>query len=117
MQQPYGTEQHRSRRAPAAPSRRQGRGRNRRSTQGSLGVDWHLPGPDGAYEKRRFATTTAASSLLVTLLAEDGLTWAQIAEQIRYDDEARAVAARFVEAGYGGTPALVHLNAREAARQ
>lgn len=68
----------------------------------SLGVDWFLPG-----QKRRFATTTVASSNLIVYIAESGdmrgpgLTWRQVAAQINYDPEAKAVAERFVAEGYG----------------
>lgn len=75
----------------------------------SLGVDWHLPAKNGkGYAKRRFATTTKASSDLIEMLAEDGLTWDQMAEQILFDPEAKAVAQGFIDAGHGQTKALVH---------
>lgn len=70
----------------------------------SLGVDWFLPG-----RKRRFATTTVASSDLIVLLASEGRTWAEIVDGILFDDEAKAVAQRFVSEGYGdhGAAAMV----------
>lgn len=68
--------------------------------EASLGVDWHLPG-----RKRRFATTTVATSDLIVLLAEDGCTWAELIDQINYDEEAKAVARHFVAHGYGDTTA------------
>lgn len=71
--------------------------------QRSLGVDWHLPDGRGGFRARRFASTTVASGDLIRLLAEDGNTWAEIASAIIYDDEAKAVAQRFVDAGYGAT--------------
>ncbi len=61
-----------------------------------LGVDWFLPGA-----KRRIATTTRASSDLIALLAEDGLTWAQMVGAIIYDPEAKAVAQIYVDRGHG----------------
>ena len=66
----------------------------------SQGVDWFLPG-----RKRRFATTTPASAFLIEVLAEDGLTWSQIAQQVLYDPDAKAVAEHFTAAGYDQTPA------------
>lgn len=71
---------------------------SRSRNRGSLGVDWHLPG-----RKRRFATTTKASSDLIVALASDGRTWAQVAADINFDDEAKAIADRFVSEGYGET--------------
>lgn len=82
---------------------------SRRST--SLGVDWHLPNParPGTYKARPFATTTPASGTLIELLAVGGATWGQMAEQINFDAEAKAVALGFIEAGYGHVAALSHL--------
>lgn len=74
-----------------------------------LGVDWHLPAKKGGYATRRFATTTVASSDLITLLAEDGSTWSQVAERILFDPEAKAVATAFVDAGHGSSPASTML--------
>jgi hypothetical protein len=87
-----------------------GRGRGRRD---GLGVDWYLPARGWAptamkadFRARPFASTTVASSDLITLLARDGMTWRQIAEKILYDPDAKAIAVRFVEEGYGDVPAL-----------
>lgn len=66
----------------------------------NLGVDWFLPGA-----KCRFATTTVASAYLIERLADDGSTWSRIHDVILYDPDAKAVAAKFVERGYGSTPA------------
>lgn len=80
-----------------------------------LGVAWHLPAKPGSetggYAKRRFATTTVASSDLIEMLAGEGLTWAELAEEILFDDEARAVAWGFVEAGHGEVKAWEHVGA------
>ena len=68
----------------------------------SLGVTWHLPNPrTGAYYTRPFNSTTQASADLIGMLADDGLTWAQMVDEILYDPEARAVAEGFVDAGHG----------------
>lgn len=66
----------------------------------SLGVEWFLPG-----RKRPFASTTPASSLLITVLAGEGLTWAGVHDRILYDAEARAVARQMIDAGYGNVAA------------
>lgn len=83
-----------------------------------LGVDWHLPAKPGskggAYAKRRFATTTPASSNLIGLLAGEGLTWAELVGEINFDDEAKAVAQAFVDAGHGETKAAEHLSCHSA---
>ena len=71
----------------------------KRTRRVDLGVDWYLPG-----KKRRFTTTTAASSYLIETLAP-GRTWAQVAEAILFDDEAKGVAEAFVAAGLGDEPA------------
>lgn len=78
--------------------------------QASLGVDWHLPDPRGGFRRRRFATTTQASSDLIVLLATDGATWADVAVQVNFDDDAKVVAQGFVNAGYGHIPAIGHLS-------
>lgn len=84
----------------------------RKTKNPSLGVDWHLPTKNGSgYAKRRFATTTVASSNLIEMLADDGLTWAQMTEEILFDPEAKAVAQGFIDAGHGEAKALVHLTA------
>lgn len=64
----------------------------------SLGVDWFLPG-----KKRRFATSTMATSLLIVLASEEGRTVTQAREWINYDDEARDILRVFEDAGYGDT--------------
>lgn len=64
----------------------------------SLGVDWFLPG-----KKRRFATSTQATSLLIVLAAGEDRTVTQAREWINYDDEARDILRAFEDAGYGDT--------------
>lgn len=64
----------------------------------SLGVDWFLPG-----KKRRFATSTMATSTLIVLAASEGHTVTSAREWINYDDEAREILRHFEEAGYGDT--------------
>lgn len=74
----------------------------------SLGVDWHLPARRGdGYARRPFATTTVASSDLIRLLADDGLTWAEVADAILFDPDAKHVATTFVDAGHGDTKAAL----------
>lgn len=79
-----------------------------------LGVDWHLPLAAGGYAKRRFAHTTRASADLIHALAEDGLTWAQVATKILFDSDARKVAEGFIAAGLGATLAEKHLTGAES---
>lgn len=67
----------------------------------SLGVDWHLPAPRGGFSPRRFATTTRATSDLIEALAGDGHTVQSAHDVINYDEDAKAVLARFVDAGHG----------------
>lgn len=64
----------------------------------SLGVDWFLPG-----RKRRFATSTQATSLLIVLASEEGRTVTEARAWINYDDEAREILRQFEEAGYADT--------------
>lgn len=64
----------------------------------SLGVDWFLPG-----KKRRFATSTQATSLLIVLASGEGRTVTQARQWINYDDEARDILRAFEDAGYGDT--------------
>lgn len=75
----------------------------------SLGVDWHLPCPKRGFKARPFTSTTVASSNLINLLAADGLTWAEVSAAINYDDEAKAVADRFITEGHGDTLAATHV--------
>lgn len=63
-----------------------------------LGVQWVLPG-----KKRPFANTTVATNDLIVLMAEDGHTVNSAYEAINYDEEAKAVLAKFAEAGYENT--------------
>lgn len=65
-----------------------------------LGVDWFLPGA-----RRRFTTTTQATSDLIRALAVDqpAHTWSTLRAAINYDGEARTVCDGFIEAGHGAT--------------
>lgn len=69
-----------------------------RKISSSLGVDWFLPG-----KKRRFATSTVATSLLIVIASDEGCTVTQAREWINYDDEARGILRAFEAAGYGDT--------------
>lgn len=71
----------------------------KRST--SLGVDWHMPDGRGSFRARRFATTTMATSTLIEILAGDGHTVKSAHDAINFDDEAKAVLAAMVDAGFG----------------
>lgn len=64
----------------------------------SLGIDWFLPGA-----RKRFATTTKASSDLIVLVSEQGLTVAESVDLILYDPEAKAVLEFLAEHGQSGT--------------
>lgn len=64
-------------------------------------VDWHLPHKKGGYYKRPFARSTQATSGLIVILGEDGLTWEEAVEIILFDDEAKAIVQRFIDEGYG----------------
>lgn len=77
-----------------------------------LGVDMCLPKKGGGYCVKPFTTLTQASADLLCLLAWDEpvLTWSEICKAINFDPEAVAVAARFVEEGYGDVLAREHLS-------
>lgn len=61
----------------------------------NLGVDWHLPGA-----KRRFATTTRATSEMIVELAGDTLTFAQALDAVNFDVDAKIVLEHFCNSGY-----------------
>ena len=63
----------------------------------NLGVDWHLPG-----KRRRFASTTKATSDLIVALGEDGMTFEQAADAVHFDVDARTILEHFCDQGYGG---------------
>ncbi len=67
------------------------------------GVDWFLPG-----RKRRFATSTVATSDLITLLADEGKGWPGIHDAILFDPEAKAIAYVYVQSGYGETHPVLY---------
>lgn len=77
-----------------------------------LPVEWFPPTKKP--RKRPAMRTTTATSDLLCLLAEDGATWTEVAERINFDDDARAVADLFINAGHGDTPARHHLTRRSA---
>lgn len=62
----------------------------------NLGVEWYLPNA-----KRRFATTTKATSDLIVSLAELELTFEQILGEINFDVDAQIVVEHFCNEGYG----------------
>lgn len=63
----------------------------------NLGVDWHLPG-----KRRRFATTTKATSDLIAALGEEGYTFEQALDAVFYDLDAAVILEHFCDEGYGG---------------
>ena len=63
----------------------------------NLGVDWHLPG-----KRRRFASTTKATSDLIVALGEEGMTFEQAADAVHFDVDAKIVLEHFCDQGYGG---------------
>ena len=63
-----------------------------------LGVDWYVPG-----KKRRFATTTQATSDLVVLVAAQGLSVAESIGLIHYDDDAKRVLQHLANHGHADT--------------
>jgi len=77
----------------------------------SLGVDWHLPAVGGGYQKRRFATTTKATSDLIEALAADGHTVRSARDAIHFDNEAQAVLDEFIRAGFGRFPLADYVRA------
>jgi hypothetical protein len=68
----------------------------RRYGSGNLGVLWFLPG-----RKRPIGTTTVATSNLIGLLAEDGLTFAEAHAEIRFDQDATDILQVYIDHGYG----------------
>lgn len=68
---------------------------NRVSKQ-KLGVDWFLPS-----KKRRFATSTQSTSSLLSILAEEGLTFREALSRIHYDNEAKDIVRYFILNGFG----------------
>jgi len=63
----------------------------------NLGTECFLPG-----KKRKFMDMTQATSDLVEALVDNGdVTWSQLVDLIHFDDDAKAFAAKFIEAGYG----------------
>jgi hypothetical protein len=70
---------------------------SRRATKGD--VHWFLPN-----RKRPVAYSTRATSDLLAMLAADGHTFHSALSAINYDDEAKAVVTKFIEAGYANTP-------------
>lgn len=82
---------------------------SRRAKTSEGGIGWHLPKADGSLTARPFTRTPPAALFTIELLAEDGATWADLAETINFDPDALMVARTFVEAGHGDVPARSHL--------
>lgn len=70
----------------------------------NLGVDWHLPG-----KRRRFATTTKATSDLIAALGEEGYTFEQALDAVFYDLDAAVILEHFCTEGYGGEMIAKHV--------
>lgn len=60
-----------------------------------LGVEWFLP-----QQKRPFASSTVASSNLISLLGENGSTFQEVLTTINYDDEAKTIVEYFCNNGF-----------------
>lgn len=79
------------------------------------GEPWHLPDkrrkrPLYTYNTKPFAYSTPAEAQLLRFIAEDGHTWASALEVLsRYSPTERAIAQRFVDAGYGDDPMSLHM--------
>lgn len=65
----------------------------------SLGVDWYLP--NAKANARRIATSTQASSDLISMLRDGGHTVESAIDAILFDDEAKAVLQIYSDKGYG----------------
>lgn len=68
----------------------------RSSAARTADVQWYAPG-----RKRPVAHSTRATSDLVGLLAEQGLTFAEARREVRYDTEAHQVLDAFISLGHG----------------
>lgn len=67
-------------------------------SRSNLGVSWYAPG-----KKRPIGYSTRATSDLVRLLAEDGLTVSQAKRELRYDPEGQEIMQTYIDLGYGDT--------------
>lgn len=61
-------------------------------------VHWFMPG-----KKRPFAYSHQATSDLIGMLGDDGLTFNEALAAIHYDPEAKEIVRQFIDAGYGDT--------------
>lgn len=59
-------------------------------------VHWTVPG-----RKTPIAYSTLATSQLIGLLAEDGLTFGEAHDAVLYDTDAKQILALYVERGHG----------------
>ena len=69
---------------------------SRKTSRGD--VHWYIP-----KRKTPIAYSTTATSRLIGLLAEDGLTFGQAHTAVNYDDEAKDILMLYIERGYGET--------------
>lgn len=65
-----------------------------------LAVGWYVVGVPKP-PKRPIAHSTAATALLMSLLAEEGHTFVTAQAELRYDPEGRAVCQAYIDRGYG----------------
>lgn len=64
----------------------------------SSDVSWHVP-----KRKKPIAYSTIATSDLIVMLSEEGLTIQEVYDRILFDDEAKKVLDEYIKRGYGNT--------------
>lgn len=62
----------------------------------SSGVHWTIPG-----KKKPIAYSTTAASDLIVLLSKEYKTIQEVHDAINYDEEAKKVLQKYIDAGYG----------------
>lgn len=75
-------------------------GNNLKTSRHKGDVSWYIPG-----RKTPIAYSTRATSDLISVLAEDGGTIAEVQSKISYDAEAKAVLQNYIDRGYGNVEA------------
>lgn len=60
-------------------------------------VEWRLPS-----KKRPIAYSTVATQDLIVMLAQDYETITDVYKAINYDEDAKNVLQKYIDAGYGG---------------
>ena len=64
----------------------------------SSDVSWRVP-----KRKKPIAYSTVATSDLIVMLSEEGLTIQEVYDRILFDDEAKKVLNEYIKRGYGNT--------------